>query len=282
MEYGVHINDISYLFVCLEEKGSNSVCKNEMMDYYVCKEGNNELCNKLSNEIINEFGKDSIQCQSFVNEIKFEEDVKIYVSGNEEPFLADYLVLTVPLNIMKEIKITSKYVDGNKNLKIADFDQCKYGVNVKYLIETKSQFWAESNIINLKYVWDTNHSQRKQSDLKGMLTIQTYPFGKPEKLIQNIDDTIQKFLNVSEFREKENSFEVINWSAKKFIGGNNFVPNINFITSNLGLSLMNSTCDFDKRLIFAGEHTSFGFNGFMEGAILSGTRAAKVIDKRNE
>ena len=106
-------------------------------------------------------------------------------------------------------------------------------------------------------------------------------------MIELIDNQIEDIFKVKDFKDKENKKEgyfLELWYEERFTECGFSTPKKNFFTSNLGLSFlfMNKNCIFDKRLLFAGEHTAFGFVGFMEGALLSGARAAKELVNRTK
>jgi monoamine oxidase len=66
----------------------------------------------------------------------------------------------------------------------------------------------------------------------------------------------------------------MNWPEYKFTRGSYTCPLVGQYTTLLKVA---GKPELDGRLIFAGEHTSGEFSGFMNGAVQSGNRAAKEI-----
>jgi monoamine oxidase len=72
---------------------------------------------------------------------------------------------------------------------------------------------------------------------------------------------------------------IMNWPKYKFTRGSYSCPLVGQYTTLLKAA---PEPELDGRLIFAGEHTSGDFAGFMNGAIQSGNRAAKEILERKK
>jgi monoamine oxidase len=66
----------------------------------------------------------------------------------------------------------------------------------------------------------------------------------------------------------------MNWPAYQYVQGSYTCPLVGQYTTLLESA---GTPELEGRLIFAGEHTSPDFSGFMNGAIQSGNRAAQEI-----
>jgi monoamine oxidase len=67
---------------------------------------------------------------------------------------------------------------------------------------------------------------------------------------------------------------LMNWPGYKFTRGSYTCPLVGQYTTLLKAA---PQPELEGRLIFAGEHTSGEFSGFMNGAVESGNRAAKEI-----
>jgi monoamine oxidase len=66
----------------------------------------------------------------------------------------------------------------------------------------------------------------------------------------------------------------MNWPKHPFVRASYTCPLVGQFTTLLGAA---ATPELGGRLIFAGEHTSPDFSGFMNGAVESGNRAAREI-----
>ena len=67
---------------------------------------------------------------------------------------------------------------------------------------------------------------------------------------------------------------IMNWPKYRFIRGSYSCPLVGQYTTLLQAA---SGPELGGRLVFAGEHTSSDFSGFMNGAVESGNRAAREI-----
>ena len=73
---------------------------------------------------------------------------------------------------------------------------------------------------------------------------------------------------------------MMNWPEYKFTRGSYTCPLVGQYTTLLAAA---APPELDGRLVFAGEHTSGEFSGFMNGAVQSGNRAAKeIIEPKKE
>ena len=67
---------------------------------------------------------------------------------------------------------------------------------------------------------------------------------------------------------------IMNWPAYQYVRGSYTCPLVGQYTTLLEPA---ATPELEGRLLFAGEHTSADFSGFMNGAIQSGNRVAQEI-----
>ena len=161
-----------------------------------------------------------------------------------------------------------------------------YGNNAKVMYGFTERWWRNPGIklqapsngsiftdLPLQCTWETSRGQSGES---GILT--NYLGGNAVKHL-----TTDRFVK---FREELNlifpgigdKFDgkraIMNWPKYKFMRGSYSCPLVGQYTT---LFAAVPKPELHGRLIFAGEHTSGDFAGFMNGAVQSGNRAAKEI-----
>ena len=149
------------------------------------------------------------------------------------------------------------------------------------MIAFKSRFWRMANPVNngsiysdqsFQNCWETS---RKQEGPCGILT--NYLGGKtavdatPEA---RFDATLKELNKI--FPGAEATYlgkrVMMHWPTQEFTRGSYTCPLVGQVTTMLEHC---ATPELNGRLLFAGEHTSADFSGFMCGAIQSGNRAAQ-------
>ena len=200
------------------------------------------------------------------------------------------VVCTLPFTMLR-------LVDGIENLalskkKQAAIAQFGYGDNAKVMYGFTERWWRNSALklpaasngsiftdLPLQCTWETSRGQRGTS---GILT--NYLGGDaaarqltPQSLASFHEQLNRVFPGVSEKFDGKRA--IMNWPKYKFTRGSYSCPLVGQYTTMLKA---NSEPELNGRLIFAGEHTSTDFSGFMNGAVQSGNRAAReIIEPKN-
>ena len=161
-----------------------------------------------------------------------------------------------------------------------------YGDNVKLMLGFTERWWrnpaaalpglSNGSIftdVPLQCTWETSRGQDGSS---GILT--NYMGGSNGKhftpaRIDNVKEELNRiFPGIKDRFDGKRA--VMNWPAYQYTRGSYTCPLVGQYTTLLEAA---GTAELDGRLIFAGEHTSADFSGFMNGAIQSGNRAAHEI-----
>ena len=200
------------------------------------------------------------------------------------------VVCTLPFTMLR-------LVDGIENLalskkKQAAIAQFGYGDNAKVMYGFTERWWRNSALklpaasngsiftdLPLQCTWETSRGQRGTS---GILT--NYLGGDaaarqltPQSLASFHEQLNRVFPGVNEKFDGKRA--IMNWPKYKFTRGSYSCPLVGQYTTMLKA---NSEPELNGRLIFAGEHTSTDFSGFMNGAVQSGNRAAReIIEPKN-
>ncbi|NJN80656.1 MAG: FAD-dependent oxidoreductase [Anaerolineales bacterium] len=189
---------------------------------------------------------------------------------------SDYAILAVPLTVARMIDFNSSLPAAHQKL----VDEISYGAVTKVLIEYRKKFWEEIGWSGHLYTDDqivmtwgaTNHIEHEH----GIIT--AYTGGKPGAELSKLSDAerIKTALSVIEKAFPGSSDLVENtatmaWLNEAFTRGSYLAYAPNQVTAHWQ-TLFTSA----GRLYFAGEHAT-AIQGYMEGAVESGQRAAKNI-----
>lgn len=213
----------------------------------------------------------------------------LYFNGSSIAERADAVVLTVPFTVLRGVTVDSTV--GLSGDKIRAIQTLGYGMNAKTMIAFNGRIWstqyaasgtAYSDLADLQNCWETN---RANAGARGIIT--DYASGnRGASLSTNqLQTQVNQFLN---------GFNTIFPGAKATASkvGANYVAHLEHWPSN-PLSLGSYTCytpgqfttveglagEQSGLVKFAGEHADsfYSWQGYMEGACLSGLRAANEV-----
>jgi len=160
-----------------------------------------------------------------------------------------------------------------------------YGTNVKVMYGFRERFWRRVETGGHKSngsiycdlpgqcFWETS---RGQGGLSGILTnflggLAGSAF-HPNRLDETLVELDRMLPGVKGYYDGQKT--MMNWPIFQFSKGSYSCPRVGQVTSILEAA---RAPELQGRLLFAGEHTSLDFGGFMNGAIQSGNRAAGEI-----
>ena len=192
---------------------------------------------------------------------------------------SDFAILAIPLT-------TARLIDFNGSLPSAIqtmVNEVAYGAVTKVMIEYRKRFWNEKNWNGrlatdapIVYTWHaTSHFEHE----RGIIT--AYTGGENASKLSVLSDAERIQLAVNEIEKVfpgssdliENTATVA-WLNEPYTRGSYMALSPNQVTS-----YWNALSEPVGRLFFAGEHAS-PIQGFMEGAVESGQRAASAILSR--
>jgi monoamine oxidase len=223
-----------------------------------------------------------VKLNSRVSEINYEAN-KPFVKANGITFEADYVMVTVPLGVLKNKSIVfSPTLPGDKTKAI---ENTQMGNVNKFLLVWKSAFWDASTQY-IGYTPETkgkfNYFMNMNKFLPASNALMTFAFGKYASQTESMTDAQV----ISEIM-----------ATLKAIYGNNLTNPSSFLRTKWGLNpnsfgsysfatVGTTSEDFNtmgqsvqNKVFFAGEHTEKEYRGTVHGAYLSGIREAeKIID----
>ncbi|GAB4128234.1 MAG: FAD-dependent oxidoreductase [Raineya sp.] len=227
-------------------------------------------------------GKDiDIRLNTRVTAIEYAGN-QVNISTNTTPLQADYVVVSVPLGVLKNNVIS--FSPTLPTAKQTAITAMQMGNVNKFLLVWNNAFW-DTNLQYIGYTPDTKGKFNYFLNVKKFApanALMTFAFGDYADLSESLSDS-----------------QVINeiMSHLRVIYGNNIPNPTNMLRTKwrqnihtfgaYSFAANNTTsADFDtlaeavnNKLFFAGEHTSRDYRGTVHGAYLSGIREAnKIID----
>lgn len=186
----------------------------------------------------------------------------------------DYVVLTVPPTVWNLIKFNPQFDPAQRGM--------QQGPSVKFLSLYETRSWESAQLIppgmsqalaptakwdELGSVWEGTDNQGTKPEFD--LTV--FSGGS----FVQLPAQYSKMMSTLYPAAKAKVTRMVDWTKEPFIETGYAVPGLRQITT----VSPNQIVPHMERLYFAGEHTSPGFFGYMEGALQSGARAARDIVK---
>lgn len=221
-----------------------------------------------------------IRLNSRVSEINYKE-TKSLVKVNENSIEADYVIVSVPLGVLKNNSIAFK--PSLPAIKLSAIQNIQMGNVNKFLFIWDTPFWDT----NIQYIGYTSETKGKFNYLMNMLKflpttngLMTFAFGDYATVTETMTDA-------------EINSEVM--AQLKSIYGNSIPNPTSMLRTKWGQNINTfgaysfatngtTSADFDimateinNKLFFAGEHTERDYRGTVHGAYLSGIREADKI-----
>jgi len=205
---------------------------------------------------------------------------KVLVSTTDQEFSADYVIVTVPLGVLKNNVVNfTPSLSGNIQNSI---NNLKMGSVNKFLCVWDTPFWDT----NLQYIGYTPETMGKFNYFLNLNkfsesnALMTFAFGDYSKTTENMADNevIDEIMNHLKSIYGSGIPEPTKFLRTKWVSNEYTFGSYSFATNGT------RTSDFsvfeesmNNKLFFAGEHTSKDYRGTVHGAYNSGFRAAEQI-----
>jgi monoamine oxidase len=196
-------------------------------------------------------------------------------SGQRAERRADYVVLALPLPLVREVEFDPPLPERKRRA----LDSLSFGVGIKTLLRFESPWWrrrgrprAYGSTLPIGAVWDGGEGQAGG----GLLTLLTGASSEREAdaLISHEGrDRMLRSLRWLGRPEPPLGCVQAHWGRDRWARGAYAVFGPGFDPHDrelLGRAV--------GRVLFAGEHTSLDAQGYMEGAVESGERAAREVE----
>lgn len=291
-EYGLDAGDQSSLnFLCLigfPRDGALSLF-GESDERYKIQGGNQQIIYKLAEDLGEQikYGKAvrAIQKKGRRYTLHFQEGASRK---------ADIIVCTIPFTVLRHIDLDLGEIDS---VKLASIHQLGYGQNNKLLLGMSHRVWRMGAWSSQGYTyddvvqtgWDHTHMQGDNRG-KGGYTVflggdrslelaarSNRTDGHTRLETHVLDQYLARMEGIyAGFRNSyRGDHEVITWTGNPYTQGSYSCYKVGQWSSLAGAEIM----PIDRTFLFAGEHCSADFQGFMNGAAETGRQAAERIEE---
>jgi len=272
----VTLDEQSYLALLSQIQGGGGPDYWTETEVFRCENGNDSLAKAFQDAI----GKDNVRLNTRVTRIEVT-DTKVNITATlSETY--DYVVLAVPPSRWGSIEIRPS-IDRGMLMQM--------GPAIKYLTPLSSRFWISKTLVpslapsgvddQLGLTWEATDNQAvAYSDgapLNPNFVLSVFAGANAASAAhdaKNIDDYMKDrigklYPGYSSWIAKKPEF--VDWVDR---AGNGYSCPAPGQVTTVGPFLNEP---WQKRLFFAGEHTSMAFFGYMEGALQAGVRAASAM-----
>ena len=197
-------------------------------------------------------------------------------NGTESRLLADYLILAVPATTLRDIALRPPL----PALQQEAIDRLKYGAATRTLLQFRRRFWrkrgwprAFGTDLPTGAVWEANEEQKGREGILSLLAGGSAAAETRTLLSQRGAEGVADSLYwLGTKRGATLASHVIHWQDDPWAKGG-----YAYFDPTYDPALRQWLARPHGRILFAGEHTSSRWQGFMNGAVESGQRAAAEV-----
>jgi monoamine oxidase len=242
------------------------------MDYKMVG-GNSRIIDEFASRI----GKSSIHLNTMVEEIQQPRSGRVIVKARNGTFSADACICTVPSRVLDKIRFTPDLPSDHK----AAAERLQYSRIIKNSVLFDRRFWGEEDFSMVSDVTSHYyfHSTKDQPGRQGILC--SYAIGEKADVLAAQDnarrseiitrDLIPFNANAPQLARAIQSYA---WQRDRFTGGA-----YAFYRPGQWFTIRDVLKRQHGNVLFAGEHLA-DWQGFMEGAVVTGEEAAKTLAGR--
>jgi monoamine oxidase len=238
------------------------------------KGGNDQLTTKLAEQL-----GDRVQCATelvAVSQRGRSVRATIKNARRSSQLIVDYLVFALPATLLRRVPITPA-LPARQHEAIA---RLKYGRGTKTLLQFGRKFWrapsrprAFGSPLTIGAVWDGNEEQRGRSGILSLLAGGSASDATADLVAkEGIPGIVRSLHWLGSTDASLTGWRQFRWEADAWARGGYAVFDSTFDPALRGW--LAQPCG---RLFFAGEHTSIAWQGYMNGAVESGRRAAAEV-----
>jgi monoamine oxidase len=250
-------------------------------ELFRCQGGNQTLAERFARSLNDK--KEIVHTNAPVKAlVSAGSKISLKIDGRGED-QADDVILTIPPSVWDTINFDS-FPELAKKLARPP----KMGANVKYLMEFKTRFWQEfassptlSEDGPVDLTWETTEDDHNND--KDVVMV-AFSGSSDAEQCAAWSDAARKENYILALKEpypgigdQLQATKFMNWPNEKWTMASYYFPRLNEVTSWGPFW----KAGFEGRLHFAGEHTSYAFMGYMEGALSSGYRLARRLAIRD-
>lgn len=198
--------------------------------------------------------------------------------GNgQDQMTADALVLALPASMIPHIAFTPPLSVSQRKA----FRDLRYGAATKTLLQFDRRFWrrpgkplAFGTDLPIGAIWDGNEEQRGRSGILTLLAGGSASRDSKQLLTQGGAEAVAARLKwLGATKAVLRASRHVSWEEDPFVRGGYAVFQPGYDPGQRAW-----LAKPHGRILFAGEHTSLRWQGYMNGAVESGLRAAEEVD----
>lgn len=242
---------------------------------YHVRGGNDQIAKRLGDALGSQ-----IQLDKALTAIKQNATGTFTLSFGGSTVTVDHVVLAIPFSLLREVNYSKA---GFEPLKVTAIKELPMGTNSKLHVEFKDRFWyAEGN--NGNTIADTGYQNtwevsRAQPGAKGILIDYTggdigasFGTGTPSSRAQQFMSQLQPLFQTNVASHWTGRATLDFWTTYPWTKGSYSYWKVGQYTKFSGMEK-----ERQANCHFAGEHTSQDFQGYLNGAVETGERAAAEI-----
>jgi monoamine oxidase len=239
--------------------------------------GNQQLCDRLAEKV-----KDQIILEMPLTAIQSKgKGFSLQFAGAKKEEYADYVIMTLPFTVLRGIDGVDKLAEMTPG-KLQSIRELGAGQNGKFFLDMNKRIWREQGYQGYLYTnkihtsWDSYHLQNENS---GKSIYSVFFGGNVGANISEgggkayLDEISTAFPG---FKDQFSGYtSQMNWWKYPWSKGSYICPKpgqYSTVVEQAGTPIGN--------MLFAGEHTSINFGGFMNGAAETGRLAAQELIRR--
>ena len=197
-------------------------------------------------------------------------------NGEEQRLRADYAIVTIPATKIRSLKFDPPL----PRLQRSAITRLRYGPVTKTLVQCDRRFWrrrgrplAYGTDLPIGAVWDGNEEQKGKAGILCLMAGGSASMEAQEMLAKNGPPGLVRQLKwLGASKATVLATHAVTWEADQWVGGGYAV-----FDPQYDPALREWLARPHGRILFAGEHTSLRWQGYMNGAIESGLRAAAEV-----
>lgn len=276
-EYGLESDEqsaINFLWLFKPDTVGNDLF-GESDERYKIKGGNQRVVDELAKRLNN------IKINHAVTKIKSKGNGFIVTFNTGTAIDFDYLICTIPFSVLRNITLE---IDGISDLKKRSIAELGYGQNAKMFAGFKTRYWRKTGAsgqifsdMPLQLGWDSSQLQKGKAGgytfyTGGKMSDKMIDNTVPEKTKEYITQLEKIFPGAAKNYNGKNA--IFFWPKHVYSLGSYACYKIGQWTTIAGAEI-----EPVGNLLFAGEHCSADFQGYMNGGAETGRRSAEQLMK---
>lgn len=239
------------------------------VENYRCGHGNVRLAQALIHKV-------AVHLNNPVVKIVWDRNTNTFeVKGMFASYFADSVILAIPPSMWNKIDFDNGY-------RLTEQYPLTMGPACKFFTTSQSRWWLNlgwsPNGLHseLGQLWEATEQEKETKKVTLTVFSGGPHYTSNPKILQ---EKVEEFFGMDLLKDDKIEHQYISWVNQPWIGCGYSYSSKGQVTKQLA-RFVQPLSEFGNALWIAGEHTSAGFPGFMEGALRSGLAVANMIISR--